>query len=125
MRNDADANDKGWFQRQKDKISDKRERRAKRKEEERKQRAEQERQIRVCRAPRRPSAARLAVQARRRWAFIMEHRLILDSQAQVEEYRKKRAELMRGQMGAQSMYLSPSLVTSFAFEAVSRTYPSF
>lgn len=47
MRNEADENDKGWFQRQKDKISDKREKRAERKAEERKQRAEQERQIRV------------------------------------------------------------------------------
>lgn len=47
MRNDADANDKGWFQRQKDKISDKRERRAQRKAAERKQRAEQEAEMRV------------------------------------------------------------------------------
>lgn len=47
MRNEADSQDKGWFQRQKDKLADKRERRAKRKAEERKQRAEQQRQIRV------------------------------------------------------------------------------
>ena len=47
MRNDADANDKGWFQRQKDKISDHKEKRAQRKAEERKQRAEYERQVRV------------------------------------------------------------------------------
>ena len=51
MRNDADANDKGWFQRQKDKISDHKEKRAQRKAEERKQRAEYERQVRVSHLP--------------------------------------------------------------------------
>jgi len=48
MMQDSDQNDKSWFQRQKDKVSDHKERRAKRKAEERKQRAEQEKQIRVC-----------------------------------------------------------------------------
>jgi hypothetical protein len=47
MMHDAEQVDKSWFQRQKDKISDKKERRAQRKAEERKQRAEQEKQIRV------------------------------------------------------------------------------
>jgi hypothetical protein len=47
MLNDSEDKDKGFIQRQKDKWSDHKERRAQRKAEERKQRAEQEKQIRV------------------------------------------------------------------------------
>jgi len=47
MLQNADDSDKSWFQRQKDKLSDHKEKRAQRKAEERKQRIEQERQIRV------------------------------------------------------------------------------
>jgi hypothetical protein len=98
MMHDSDQNDKSWFQRQKDKVADHKERRAKRKAEERKQRAEQEKQIRV-------SSAHSLLSS------------LLTSQIQVEQYRKKRAELMQGQhsaqgMGLSSRYAAPSMAYS-------------
>ena len=47
MMQNSEHEDKSWLQRQKDKLSDHKEKRAKRKAEERRQRIEQEKQIRV------------------------------------------------------------------------------
>jgi hypothetical protein len=47
MMQKSEQEDKSWLQRQKDKLADHKEKRAKRKEEERRQRIEQEKQIRV------------------------------------------------------------------------------